>query len=202
MYVKTFVAASPGLIQPACPVERPSTRSPSCDRGGRVRERDAAHPRICHPGSRPTSPRSSHRSVPAEAGLLEATTAARELTLLTIELTLRSGRCDSGEASLEMAAELRCATAGVALGLETRTAPALLAALHSLWRASDLVDQAERAGLLDVEEAVELLVLGSRVEIPLVRFLRRCGFERSLQPPRPCRGEGATAAVTETALPS
>lgn len=110
------------------------------------------------------------------SGLTEALAAARELTLTTLRLTRDKGR----EETMDLAADLRRTTAAVALGLEGRTALSLLAALHALWRTAEHVDRAEREGLLDLGEAMELLLLGSRVEIPLVSFLRRCGLERSL----------------------
>lgn len=120
------------------------------------------------------------------SGLTEALTAARELTLATLRLTRGKGR----EETLELAADLRRNTAAVALGLEGRTALSMLAALHALWRTSEQVDRAEREGLLALDEAMELLVLGSRVEIPLVSFLRRCGLERSLASPGPTEDDG------------
>jgi len=112
------------------------------------------------------------------SGLYEALAAARELTLTPPRLTRGEGR---GE-PIELAAELRRTTAAVALGLEARTALSLLGAVHALWRTAELIDRAERKGLLDLGEAMELLALGSRVEIPLVSFLRRCGMERALSP--------------------
>jgi len=109
--------------------------------------------------------------------LAEALDAARALTLRTLRLTRSLGR---GQA-LELAADLRRSTAGVALGLEARTARSLLTALYSLWRVSDLVDLAERRGLMELEAAVELLSLGSRVEVPLVRVLQRIGLGAVLE---------------------
>lgn len=120
------------------------------------------------------------RSVDRSNSLAEALDAARALTLRTLRLTRPLGR---GQA-LELAADLRRSTAGVALGLEARTARSLLTALYSLWRVSDLVDLAERRGLMELEAAVELLSLGSRVEVPLVRVLQRIGLGAVLESSR------------------
>lgn len=168
MYIKTFATACPSTPPPSRYTRVTSAGSPSDPSAAR----------------KPTAPAPAHhpRPWPRRAGLVEATATAREMTLKTLELTLRPLHHDPGDESLELAAALRCATAGIALGLEARTAHSLLSALHSLWRASDLIDRAEQAGLLEIDEAVELLVLGSRVEVPLVSFLRRCGLERVLKP--------------------
>ena len=113
----------------------------------------------------------------------DALEAARELTLSTLVMTRRSGlhrgRPESrrGEGDLELLSDLRRATAGVALGLETASARSLTSALRSLWRAGELTDRAERAGLLEMDEAMQLLGLGSRVEIPLVVLVRKYGTE-------------------------
>jgi hypothetical protein len=147
-------------------------------------------PPLAHPGRAPQNFPSSPRGEPESSdaaseppsgtpdGLYDALTAARELTLTCLRLTRPLGR---GE-DLELVSDLRRSTAGVALGLETRTARSLLAALHALWCTSDLLDQAERRGLLTLEQTLELLALGSRVEIPLMAFLRRCGLEIAVGP--------------------
>jgi hypothetical protein len=152
-------------------------------------------PPLAHPGRAPHKPPSPRRGElesfepppepPSEEppsgapdGLYDALTAARELTLTALRMTRHLGR---GE-NLELISDLRRSTAGVALGLETRTARSLLAALHALWCTSDLLDLAERRGLLTLEQTLELLALGSRVEIPLMAFLRRCGLELAVGP--------------------
>lgn len=122
---------------------------------------------------RASSPTASGSKTTKADGLYDALAAARELTLTSVRLTRHLGRGDE----LELVSDLRRSTAGVALGLETRTARSLLTSLHALWCTSDLIDQAERRGLLTLEQALELLALGSRVEIPLMAFLRRCGLE-------------------------
>jgi len=124
-------------------------------------------------GSPASSSVASGPQTPTTDGLYDALAAARELTLTSVRLTRHLGRGDE----LELVSDLRRSTAGVALGLETRTARSLLTSLHALWCTSDLIDQAERRGLLTLEQALELLALGSRVEIPLMAFLRRCGLE-------------------------
>lgn len=78
---------------------------------------------------------------------------------------------------LEVLSDLRRASAGVALGLEAASSRSLTSALRWLWRASELADRAEQAGLLEMDEAMELLTLGSRVEIPLVVLVRKYGTE-------------------------
>lgn len=133
------------------------------------------------PPTPPGEPGESRPPAPAIHGLYDALAAARELTLTSVRLTRHLGR---GE-DLELVSDLRRSTAGVALGLETRTARSLLTSLHGLWCASDLIDQAERRGLLSLEQALELLALGSRVEIPLMAFLRRCGLEIVVGPEEP-----------------
>lgn len=111
----------------------------------------------------------------------DALDAARELTLATLRLTRHpdpSGAnrpATAGEGAFELLSDLRRAAAGVALGLETATAKSLTAALRWLWQTSDLVDRAEQAGLLEMDQAVELLTLGSRVEVPLVVLVRKYG---------------------------
>ena len=141
-------------------------------------------PPIPIPPSRqkPAEEATEERATPADrsGSLAEALDAARALTLRTLRLTRSLSR---GQA-LELAADLRRSTAGVALGLEARTARSLLTALYSLWRVSDLVDLAERRGVMDLEVAVELLTLGSRVEVPLVRVLQRIGLGAMLESSR------------------
>lgn len=153
----------PAPPRPA-PFPAPPLRAPSTSPDGRP------------PEARPST-RREHRP-PEVAGLDPALAAARELTLTTVRQTRFTGP----GVSLELASDLRRTTAAVALGLEARTARSLIAALRAVWRAGDLIDRAEREGLLDLDQAIELLVSGSRVEVALVAFLRRCGVDPSRIP--------------------
>lgn len=91
---------------------------------------------------------------------------ARELTLAVHLKT--EGFLDP--APRRFGGTLRRAALALSLGLEEGGEPAerCRSALACLWRLSDLVDHAERLGYLDMQEAMELLHLGSRVEILLV----------------------------------
>jgi hypothetical protein len=99
--------------------------------------------------------------------------AARDLALAAC----RSSRRFPAGCGSEVGADLRRTATAVALELEQgpRRPARLMASLRALWRAGDLVDKAERLGLLDLEAAVELLALGSRVEIPLVVCVQAAG---------------------------
>lgn len=103
----------------------------------------------------------------------EAVAAARDLALAAC----RSSRCFPVGCGSEVGADLRRTATAVALELEQgpRRPARLMASLRALWRAGDLVDKAERLGLLDLEAAVELLALGSKVEIPLVVCVQAAG---------------------------
>ena len=164
--------ASPNPF-PAPPLAHPR-RSPWAFPAPRPRAAEGSP----EPASTSTEPAAPGSGRPAIDTLYDALAAARELTLTSVRLTHPLGR---GE-HLDLVSDLRRTTAGVALGLETRTARSLLGSLHALWRSSDLIDRAERRGLLTLEQALELLSLGSRVEIPLMAFLRRCGLEIALGP--------------------
>lgn len=157
----------------ACPRRAPQVVPPS--RAGTAGDRSPERSSGSPPGSSPAPPRTGR---PAVESLYDALAAARELTLTSVRLTHHLGRGKH----LDLVSDLRRSTAGVALGLETRTARSLLSSLHALWRVSDLIDRAERRGLLTLEQALELLSLGSRVEISLMAFLRRCGLDIALGP--------------------
>jgi len=116
------------------------------------------------------SPKPPAPPPPSSSRWATALVAARDLALAAC----RSSRGFSAGCGAEIGADLRRSATAVALELErSATSPErLMAALRALWRTGDLVDKAERLGLLDLESAVELLALGSRVEIPLVRCIR------------------------------
>lgn len=120
-----------------------------------------------------------------EAQRSAATEAARELALAAHRATRG---LPPGEAT-GLAAALRRAATETALHLEEEAASdaRLNAALRALWRAGDLIDLAERLGWLDLDAAVELLALGSQVEIPLVTYLqhRKGTSRRTARSPAP-----------------
>lgn len=91
---------------------------------------------------------------------------ARELTLAVHCKT--EGFLDP--APRRFGGNLRRAALALSLGLEDGgdVVGRCRAALACLWRLSDLVDHAERLGYLDMQDAMDLLQLGSRVEILLV----------------------------------
>lgn len=88
----------------------------------------------------------------------------------------------------ELATALRGASALLRVLLacpDAHRSPVRLArSLVALWRLGRHADDAERHGWIDLETAVELLELGSRLEIPLVTRLRAGGWEVP-EPERP-----------------
>lgn len=102
----------------------------------------------------------------------QAREAARHLEAAVYRLSRRF----PAEEAQGLTESLRSAATALAVQLELGNGDdspnQIEESLETLWRLSHLADLAERLGYLDLAEAVELLALGSRVEIPLVALLR------------------------------
>lgn len=101
------------------------------------------------------------------------TTIPRRALGLARELTLNVHHKTEGfqePARRRFGRSLRTASLSLSLGLEDGGEPTerCRSALTCLWRLSDMVDHAERLGYLEIHDAMELLHLGSQVEVLLV----------------------------------